>query len=165
MPDYESISWNEALRFAKEESGQTAEEIAEKMGVNSSVIRRYLRNDASYAPGMDKIPALCRALGNTILLDWLAAQVGSQSSDEELKIPQAQSRAEVLTAVAAVTATLGEVQRILADSTYSGIDHFRAQRIREILSRLQKEIRHAMLMLKDLARDARGQILYSPPDH
>ncbi len=65
MPDYQNMSWLEALRYAKDVSGLTAEEIATRMGVKPSIVRRYLQHAEGYAPGLDRLPALCAALGNT----------------------------------------------------------------------------------------------------
>ncbi|WP_300806840.1 helix-turn-helix transcriptional regulator [uncultured Desulfovibrio sp.] len=75
MPDYENMSWLEALQYAKEISGLTAEEIASRMFVKPSVVRRYLKNDGGYAPGLDKIPLLCLAMNNGVLLNWIEAQI------------------------------------------------------------------------------------------
>ena len=90
------MSWLEALRYAKDISGLTAEEIAARMFVKPSIVRRYLQNADGYAPGLDKLPALCTAMDNAVLLEWLEAQLERQPED----VPPARSRAEVLTAVA-----------------------------------------------------------------
>ena len=71
MPDYQNMSWLEALR-------------------------RYLQNADGYAPGLDKLPALCTAMDNAVLLEWLEAKLERQPED----VPPARSRAEVLTAMA-----------------------------------------------------------------
>lgn len=62
MPDYQNMSWLDALRHAKDVSGLTAEEIAARIGVKPSIVRRYLQNADGYAPGLDKLPALCLAM-------------------------------------------------------------------------------------------------------
>ncbi len=96
----------------------TAEEIAKEAGTSASVIRRYLQRGDGYEPGLSRIPALCLAMRNDVLLRWIEAQLERQPHD----IPPAQNRAAVLTAVARVAACLGDVQRRLAESESRGID-------------------------------------------
>ena len=71
MPDYQNMSWLEALRYAKDISGLTAEEIAARMFVKPSIVRRYLQNADGYAPGLDKLPALCTAMDNAVCCNGL----------------------------------------------------------------------------------------------
>ena len=147
MPDFECMTWLEALRFAKDESGLTSEEIAIRMGVKPSVVRRYLQNTDGYAPGLDKLPDFCSAVENTVILRWLEAQINEYQYD----IPPAKSRAEVLTAVARVSAALGDVQRRLADSEVGGLDSNCAREIRSSLADVIGECREVMAMLKTMA--------------
>lgn len=65
----------EAVRAAKEESGLTAERIARGLYVSSAVVKRYLKKGDPYFPGLEMLPRLCLVLGNTLLLDWIAAQI------------------------------------------------------------------------------------------
>ena len=85
MPDYRNMTAKEAVRAAKEESGLTAEQIARRLNVSISVIKRYLKEDDAYSPGLDMLPRFCAALGNTLLLDWAAAQIGQGDDDEQRK--------------------------------------------------------------------------------
>lgn len=63
MPDYPTMTATEAIRHAKDVSGMTAEEIAAAAGIRPAAVRRYLAMDSDdYFPGLDKIPALCRAM-------------------------------------------------------------------------------------------------------
>ena len=96
MADLKNMTGTEAFQLAKDESALTTDEIAERLNVSPSVIKRYLKSGDSYLPGLEMLPRLCAVLGNTILLQWLEAQVES----EEESVPPAQSRAEVLTSVA-----------------------------------------------------------------
>lgn len=43
MLNYKTMTAKEAIRTAKEESGLTAEQIAQRLGVSISLIRRYLK--------------------------------------------------------------------------------------------------------------------------
>ena len=73
----------------------TAAEIAAASGIGAASVTRCFRQDEDYAPGLKNIPKLCRAMGNTVLVDWLLAQTG-----RDVPVPPAQSRAEVLTSLA-----------------------------------------------------------------
>lgn len=145
--DYKNISAVEAIRHAKEASGLTAEEIAPLAGVSPDTMRQYLRRAGGYMPGLDKIPGLCRAFGNTVLLQWVEAQL--ERDPEE--IPPAKTRAEVLTAVARTSASLGDVQRLLAESEVKGIDPACAREIRGMLRDVIQNSRFAMATLAALA--------------
>ena len=150
MPDYQNMSWLEALRYAKDISGLTAEEIAARMFVKPSIVRRYLQNADGYAPGLDKLPALCTAMDNAVLLEWLEAQLERQPED----VPPARCRAEVLTAVARVAASLGDVQRRLADSEGQGIDPACARDVRGLVGDVIEDCRVVMAKLAEQASHA-----------
>lgn len=74
MKNLGSMSGKDALRLAKEESGLTEREIAVRVGVSLSIIKRYLHREDAYLPSLEMIPRLCTALGNDILLDWQKAR-------------------------------------------------------------------------------------------
>lgn len=62
MPDYETMSAQDALLHAKDVSGLTADEIARRAGVSPHILRRYFKaTEPEYLPGLERIPALCRA--------------------------------------------------------------------------------------------------------
>lgn len=150
--DYETMRAVDAMRAAKDASGLTDKEIAERSGIPVNVVRQYLCRTDGYMPGLDKIPALCRAMGNTILLKWLEAQCDMRA--EAARVAPATSRAEVLTSVARIAATLGDAQRRLADSEISGIDPACARDVRGLLSDVVEECRASMATLLPLARCA-----------
>ncbi len=114
MPNYRNMTAVEAIRHAKELSGMTADEIASAGGMGTASVNRYLRQEEAYSPGLEAAPRLCRAMGNTVLVDWLLAQ-----TDRDASVPPAQSRAEVLTSVARAAAALDDASRILV-ATESG---------------------------------------------
>ncbi|MBO4793370.1 MAG: helix-turn-helix domain-containing protein, partial [Deltaproteobacteria bacterium] len=154
MPDYRNMSSVEALRHAKEKSGMTADEIALKLGTSTAVINRYLRQNGGYSPSLDVIPRLCSALDNTVLIDWLNAQVESPEA-----VPQAKDIADVFTAVARASAALGDVSRLLVESDHSGnaaggaagINAGRAREIRSGLENVKKACAQAQGQLQELA--------------
>lgn len=128
MPDYKNMSAKEALREAKDASGMTAEEIARGLGISASHMRRYLDTGDSYFPSLGMIPALCRVMRNTILLQWLEAQTAPEAP---IPVSPAESRADVLTSVASAGAALGTVQGML-----SGVKIIHPANAREIRSAL-----------------------------
>ena len=75
MADYKNMTAIEALREAKDASGMTAESIAHGVGITATHLRRYLDPNDNYAPSLHIIPGLCRVMRNTILLQWLEAQL------------------------------------------------------------------------------------------
>lgn len=154
MPDYTTMTAVEALRHAKDVSGLTAEEIARRAGLPARVVRSYLDRGADYEPGLGKLPGLCRALGNRVLLDWLAAQCEGGHGNT----PAAKDRAEVLTAVARVVACVGDVQRCLAETGERGIDRGCAREIRGLLGDVMAECRYAQGLLHDLAGEVAGDM-------
>ena len=153
MPDYRNMTAIEALRYAKEQSGKTAEEIAGAFGAGTAVVTRYFRQADSYGPSLDKLPGLCKALGNTILVDWLRAQ--TQETDD---MPAAQSRAEVLTAVARATTALGEVSRLLVETEHGGIGQEQARAIRSGLEDVKLACSVTQGMLDDLASSEKSEV-------
>ena len=112
MPDYRNMTAVEALREAKDASGMTAEAIAAGVGISASHLRRYLDPYDNYAPSLSIIPALCRTMRNTVMLQWLEAQIAV----DDTSVTPAATRADVLTAVARAGSALGEVQRIVAEA-------------------------------------------------
>lgn len=152
MPDWKTMSAQEALSLAKEVSGLTAEEISSRTGISVHVLRRYFKpTEDVYLPNLDRIPTLSRALGNNILLHWLQAKFEL----EQCAVPPATSMAQVLTALARVAASVGDVQRRLADSGEGGIDPSCARDVRGLLGDVVTEAQHAQSMLyrQAMARD------------
>ena len=86
MPEYRNMTAKEAIRAAKEESGLTIEQIARRLNVSTSVIKRYLKEDDVYSPRLDMLPRLCVVLGNTVLLDWMAGQIRRDDDERREKI-------------------------------------------------------------------------------
>ena len=68
MLNYKKMTAKEAIRAAKEESGLTAEQIARRLNVSTSVIRRYLKEDDNYFPGLEMLPRLCLVLGSGLII-------------------------------------------------------------------------------------------------
>ena len=99
MADLKNMTGTEAFQLAKDESALTIEEIAERLTVSPSVIKRYLNAGDNYLPSLEMIPRLCSTLGNNILLRWLEAQVEA----EENAVPPAQNTSATASAPATWT--------------------------------------------------------------
>ena len=145
MPDYQNMSAVEAVRHAKAVSGMTVEQIAKAAGMPVSTIRKYMERDTGYSPSLERIPTLCRALGNVVLVQWIEAQL-----DVPVATP-ARSRAEVLTAMARAAACMGDAQRVLADCEGRGIDPACARDVRSLLGDVIAECRQAQASLAEQA--------------
>ena len=63
MADLKNMTGTEAFQLAKDESALTIEEIAERLTVSPSVIKRYLNAGDNYLPSLEMIPRLCSTLG------------------------------------------------------------------------------------------------------
>lgn len=149
MPDYETMSAQDALLHAKDVSGLTADEISRRAGVSPHILRRYFKaTEPEYLPGLERIPALCRAMGNLVLLHWLEARCAALRP----ALPSAGNRADVLTAVARAGASLGDVQRALADSENGGITPACARELRGLLRDVITDCERAQGMLHTQAR-------------
>lgn len=146
MPDYKHISAKEAVHYAYSVSGLTYEAIAKASGLPKSAIKNFLLHEDGYLPNLDRIAPLCRGLGNTILLQWLQAQF-----EQEEEIAPAKNHAEVLTVVARASASLGDVQRVLADCEERGIDPPCAREARSLLQETIAQLRRAYAMLDEQA--------------
>ena len=68
MLDFKNVSATEALRYAKELSGPSAKELAEKTGILTGILNRYLNQNDEYSPSLEILPTLCIALENDILI-------------------------------------------------------------------------------------------------
>ena len=109
MPDFNLryATFKQALVFAKLLSGMTNEEISEASGISGPQISRYFQEHDAYAPSPALIPVLCRALGNTVLVDWQNAQV-----EEMRKVPAIRNAQELSAAVMKATENTGILNSI-----------------------------------------------------
>lgn len=107
-------TFKQALVFAKLIARMTNEEISETSGISGPQIARYFQEHDAYAPSPALIPVLCRALGNTVLVDWQNAQV------EELRaVPAIATALDLTLAVMEATKNTGTLNaktaEVLAD--------------------------------------------------
>ncbi len=103
--DLKSRTAKQALGLAKGLSGKNNEILAEEMGQDVSTVKRYFNeNDLDYYPSLPRLPRLCKALENSILLDWIGEQLeahyGTISIDTET---------DLLLTVNRIASEMGEV--------------------------------------------------------
>ncbi len=149
--DYQTMSHVDAMREAKAASGMTDDDIAQAANISVHAVRQYQRPRDGYAPGLDKIPTLCRVMGKTTSCS-LGFKPMLTPAQISMTFPPATSRAEVLTAVARVSATLGDAQRRLADSELSGIDPECARDVRGLMNDVIEDCRVVMAKLLPIAQ-------------
>lgn len=137
MMNLKEMTAKEALRAAKELSGLTIKEIASGLGVKAGVVKRYLRGEQDYTPSLAMLPRLCAVFGNTLLLDWLAAQLEEKNEDHrEVRCSSATNAKDALEEVRLLVdkgenLTLEEEERICAALDETA---FECERIRASLS-------------------------------
>lgn len=147
-PDLRNMTAGEALQYAKLLSGMTVEDIADRAGWGVASLRRCFNpQDTDHRPSLTRIPALCRALGNTVLLDWVIAQL------EELSgTPGKSSVVDILQAVNAAASTSGQVHEAVDAALLDGrIDRQEARDIRGACREARKSLERIEASLQPIA--------------
>ena len=100
------MSFDSAKRLAFDYSSSTYREIAQQTKLGLSNVKRMLGEDG-YHPSSQYIPDLCDALGNYIMIEWMAAQVG-------FKLVKIQSEPSCSDLGASAASTVNEAAGVLA---------------------------------------------------
>lgn len=108
MKDYSFLSGKEVLRLAKEESGLTEEQIAEKLGVSLAIVKRYFNAHDAYLPSLEMIRRLGKALDNDILVRWLNSDIPSAHKEEFC-------RDEILSGMARAAHAFDDLRRLVGE--------------------------------------------------
>lgn len=124
------MSFSRALELAKahskNEHGEEMPyaEIAVKIGKSPETVRRYF-TDNNYNPPTWLIPAICEAINNTILIDWLCVNAGGHF----IQIAPTDGTAEIQAGIARITREMAEVFEAhgaaLADGAYTKAEKIR----------------------------------------
>lgn len=136
--DLKRLTAKQALSLAKSVSGKTNEDIAESLGQDYSSVKRYFQEgDRDYYPSLMRVPRLCEALGNTILIDWIHIQM------DEGALPGAiDSENDLLKRMAHLSAELGRVHQVVVETLDGpGSDIFSAKRLFSGLIELEMKVR------------------------
>lgn len=99
-------TFKQALAYARMVAEMTKEEVSEVSGISMARISRYFQEHDVYTPSPTLIPVLCRAMGNTILVDWLNEQI-----KELREIPNIRTVQDLTTAVMKATVDTGTLSR------------------------------------------------------
>ncbi len=109
-------TFKQALVHAKLVSGMINEEISEVSGISLAQVARYFQEHDAYAPSPALIKPLCRAMGNTILADWVQAQAEGMRPTESIRNAQ-----DLTLTVMRATERNGELNRKAMDAVADGI--------------------------------------------
>ena len=129
VKDYSLLTGKEVLRLAKEESGLTEEQIAQRLGVSLAIVKRYFNAHDAYLPSLEMSRRLSKVLGNDILVRWLNTDTPS-SHKKELY------RKEILSGLARAAAAFDELCRLVGEEP----DSSSVREIQEGVDRLVEEL-------------------------
>lgn len=154
--DLKKITAKQALGLAKSLAGMTNEEIAEKMGQDHASVKRYFNEwDQEYYPSLLRIPRLCKALGNSILLDWVQVQLDDDSGSRAIT-----SDSDLLRRVNRLAGELGGVHQAVDDTLSGpGLDSFDPRRLLAELFQVEnqvKELRRSLQQASGERLDSEG---------
>jgi transcriptional regulator with XRE-family HTH domain len=136
--DLKRLTAKQALSLAKGVAGMTNDELAEALGQDHSSVKRYFNeNDREYYPSLFRIPKLCQALGNTILLDWIQVQLEDGGDS-----PAITSDSDLLRRLNRLAGELGGVHRSVDDTLSGpGLDNFDPKRLLAELIDVEHQVR------------------------
>ena len=111
--DYRNMTMKQALLLAKATATpkMTNDDIAEATGIGVEHVKRYFSEHDPYFPGVNKVVPLCRALRNTIIYDWLKAQLADMLPSED---PMS-TATKVARAAVDIGARSGRVAQVASD--------------------------------------------------
>lgn len=157
--DLKHRTWPEAMELAKLQSGKTNEQIAREISVllgreapfPASTIQGWFNLDRDYWPSTAILPHLCRVLGNTVLVQWLAAQVQGDSRCGPEPTPE-----NILSCLPSLVGDFGRVGAAVSAAVEDGgINPREAREILNEVSRLSESLAGLDLMLGPLAEKAK----------
>ncbi|WP_051564567.1 phage regulatory CII family protein [Desulfovermiculus halophilus] len=152
--DLKRLTAKQALCLAKQMSGKTIEELAEEMEQDPSTVKRYFNEqDTSYYPSLMRLPRLCMALGNSLPLEWIQAQMG----ELEPSVPITND-SDLLQRMNRLAGELGGVHKTVDDTiSASGLERFDPKCLLGELF----EVEHQVKALRRSLQQAEGEPLNS----
>lgn len=105
----ELMSFDTAKKLAYDHSPRNYRQISDETKIPQSTLKRML-NDPEYNPSPVNIPDLCDAMGNTIMIEWLAAQAGCYL----VRVESGQTVGSVASATSAVIREAADVMTAFA---------------------------------------------------
>lgn len=151
--DFKHMTAKQALVLAKASSGRTNVDISELTGFGESEIQRYFSEHDHYYPGVHRLPALCRALGNTVLFDWFKAQVQEMLPTES----PLDTASEVARSAVQISAQSGKVcevaDRVIEDNV---VEPHEASELDAELAHLEDHTRQARERLQPVIQSGKS---------
>ncbi|MGE4319646.1 MAG: phage regulatory CII family protein [Deferribacterales bacterium] len=77
LPNLKDVDFQQAKELAKAYSTASFKDLSVGTGIPSSTLQRMF-TDPDYHPGAGNIPMLCNALGNTVMVDWMAEKLDAR---------------------------------------------------------------------------------------
>lgn len=145
--DYKTMTLKQALLLAKATATpkMTNEDISEATGLGVENVKRYFSEHDAYFPGVNKIVPLCRALGNTIIYEWMKEQLSDMLPPEA----PMNTAGQVAKAAVDIGAQSGRVAQVAADVIYDDmVEPHEAAELDAELAELEKRARHARVCLQ-----------------
>ena len=140
----DSLSLYDAIQLSVTQSGKTRDEIAAEVGWGASNANRIFSSE-NYWPSLPTVARFCVACGNTLLLDWLHAQVrlGGLKFD-----PEPMDAASLVLSMGRMFRELGDVARVGERSVADG--DISPGEARQLIGELYELIEEAMSALSGL---------------
>lgn len=139
--DYTAITYGQVCAYAKLESGKTFEDLSEATGWSLTLCKRVFNEHDPYDLSASKIPTAERALGNTHISNWVAANRMAAAAPAPDALEPASLLAEVNTITAAHGAVCQSAVEAMADGRLSIVE--------------ARQLCHALLGVEDTARHLR----------
>ncbi|VFQ44364.1 phage regulatory CII family protein [Desulfoluna butyratoxydans] len=118
------------MELAVSVSGKTRADLQNDLKWTRSRVTRICNPNAHYWPSLPDVPFFCNALGNTILIDWLAASC-DESAKASLDAASKDDTKEVLRLMNSIGKEMGDVHEAIqkALSNDGEVDDVEARRI------------------------------------
>ena len=137
----------QALCLAKGVSGLNNAEISERAEIGNAEVARFFKENDNYYPSLPKIPVLANAMGNTILHDWINAQVAELN-----EVQPALTASHVSFLVLKAMSAVGGLNSVTADAIADGkVTQGEAQNIQAYAVALHHELDKLEASLEPLA--------------
>lgn len=143
-------SFKEAIVEAKRLSKLTNTEIANMSGIQEAKVARYFSLYDKYMPSPENIPALCRALGNTLIAEWVIAQVQEAKSKTEVSI------SGLTNSVRSYTESTWEINALVMEAVEEGL--LPPQKAQDIQTQLFNNGRLNFKVAEALDSISRGEV-------
>ena len=134
----------DAFKLALDQSGYSVKELASELDWSYDSVRRIFSTD-EYWPNVTRIPALCHALKNTIIINWL------QQKTLSIKMENQSGGVDCQQLVQHVAQLFGEASDVGQEASAAVADgKLEAHELRRIITELKELVNQCMEMMADL---------------